>query len=181
MWPGEDEIAVTAHIGNHLFLGVIAGFIAAFSAIGIPQFLSQADGTKMVVVLVPTFALMLYAAISNFSKVINPTKLSLQPDGISLTISQQTRFVPWQAYKGLRGGPNLIIRIGNAAGKEKWIPLGIWPVNLEVLIFEYAQKHSVVVPIRESARHQVSVTPLFWIAGGLVAFALAVAAYSLAL
>jgi hypothetical protein len=178
MSPGEDEVAVTSLRWNHILVGVVTGLIALITGFGLIQGPSQVHGTQLFIVLLPVFALMLYTAVSNFSKAVNPTMISLQPSGILLTLSKKTRFVLWPDYNGMLGGPNLLMSVRGTAGKATSIPLGMWPVNLEVLIFEYAQGHSVVVPLRATARDQVSVAPLLWVAGGLVAFALVFVAYS---
>jgi hypothetical protein len=180
MSPGEDEVAVTSLRWNHIVVGVATGLIALVTGFGLIQVPSQTHGTKLFVVLAPVFALMLYTAVSSFSKALYPAEISLQPGGILLTLPRKTRFVPWHDYNGMLGGPNLLMSVRDTAGKATSTPLGIGPVNLEVLIFEYAQGHSVVVPIRATARDQVSVAPLLWVAGGLVAFALALVAYSFA-
>lgn len=97
--------------------------------------------------------------------------------GIFLIQRKNTFKIPWDRYKVMRGGPNLLICYKHNA-KTKCQPIGIFPNNLELVIADFASQTGRYIKPRPSASDQVPAFSMLPIAGMFVLIAALAILYS---
>lgn len=175
----EDSILLVGRRWNYVIGSVFSACLAVASAAFLIQFLLPRQLTAEAVIVTLFGAFMAATAVNLAPNAVYANRIELDPKGLTLYEARHTSRWIWQEYAGMRGGPALLLRVRAKAGKPKSISIGLWRINLEIVIYEYAKSHGIDVPIRPEAYHQVGPASLLLVAGGLVLVAIAIGTFGL--